>query len=102
MLLIQRNSIMGHLWHHFIARKNHLERGGNFFLACQKGGGYHLGGGYSRKGGVLPPLETMGYGPKKGQNDPKRGQNGPNSDPLQIFVIKSFIEFPDVMYVNRS
>merc|ERR1712240_722462 len=29
---------------------------------------------------------------------PKRGQNGPNSDPSQIFVIKSFIKFPDVMH----
>ena len=44
----------------------------------------------------------QGYGPKRGQDDPKRGQNGPNSDPFQIFVIKSFIEFPDVMHVNRS
>ena len=35
--------------------------GGTKILVILKGGGWHLGGGSLRKGGVLPPLETMHF-----------------------------------------
>ena len=33
---------------------------------------------------------------------PKKDSIWPKFGPFQIFVIKSFIKFPDVMHVNRS